>query len=913
LESFNKFLTSDYSKNIEVNKKLAILYAIDYILNLAKAIVNNLAKSIKELLHGHMPVNITGNEIMDTRILGCIANGIYVVVKYVSLYLRKADISVSFKGNVGGKAVKIPFFKKLGVAIPIIASVIGIVTIVLDIHGKTMQIISDCNDTMSGIKCVAKKVETTIKFCEKFVFLMINIVRLAVPFLTKVLHKDAWVQILSGRIMPMLFEALAFLNVVIAVFTVFMTLTDAISTGDYSAIFDVGSKPMDVVIFWVNVGIMGLGIAWLLGFIGYTAVLSAIPIVGAVVFAIVFIIWLILNWNAICAWWHGKITEKDRKMLEGEMGVALDKTMKIRASFNTQKLSDGLYKARKQKAASILARRIASTTNDIELSKSMKNISIHSMEYSKAEYRKALDANYAKFWVLPLWRQMTDFVDEKHKDEYGSEGFKYTHANPLQKMASIITFGHAKPVEKHYWNSSIYVLFKDGFSIVLGQHKTHKSIEEFLNNIRPAMKQIWNGNDFVEEASDDVNWTDNKGKNHTVERIEFKITGHKGEEEPNVNADGTKEWIDSLASQTNELQKWMERASSSNDRWSYVGGFPSPRNFSKDYGLLTISKDIGFKAKVTITGSGEILLGQNTTNLPYIFEMNSTERSKSIYMKPGSYSIKWSGDLAELPLLAEGTSFNIVSFNSPDFTSAKAHIGINWTKVVRFTIENNFANSVKIQIKTKDSILKVREDGDKDYVDSTDTFLMKNGEKKDILVILKSSGKNVYLNLGLDNDTSAPGYEIYNDIYLSPGTDRWQYVKIREDRKEPRKISLVDPDTGNVPDENKALKSLLEEYYGKEPITEFTEYYLDFDAKVIEKDWKVTYNFSARLWVNYVVGLEKDPKTQILFPWDKRYAAVQYIASHTYYTVDELIYYYNKELYTKENYLFFYPVYLENY
>ncbi|MEW5759909.1 MAG: hypothetical protein AB1779_04010, partial [Candidatus Thermoplasmatota archaeon] len=488
-----------------------------------------------------------------------------------------------------------------------------------------------------------------------------------------------------------------------------------------------------------------------------------------------------------------------------------------------------------------------------------------------------------------------------------------------------------KPKEHHYWTSSIYVSFKAGHGQIKLDQTTVPSIESFLENIKPKME--WNG----EASGEEVNWSDGFNE-YTISKIEFKITDSRPPygENPSIDADGTKDWSDTIKPQMDELQKWMINASRYSDRYSYVGAYPKPYNFSKEYGLLIVSKDTGFRARVTITGTGKIYLGPYDVSTPYTFEMNDTDRTRNIYITPGTYSISWSEiPTPELPLLTEGAKVKVISYASKDFESARAYISIDWSRVVRFVVEDNFANTVGIWVRTADlidskhttvkrdinTIVKVREIGDiggkenpntnKGAYQYKNTFMMSKGQKKEVWVILPDANKHVYLKTGLDSDISTPQFDIYNDLFLSPGNDRWQYVKIRDREMEPKERDISEP-------ENDKLRSLLEEYYNTKPITKVTEYYVDYDAKVVRNDWKVTYNFSARLWVNYVANkyganYYKDPKTNIYYPFDPRHKAAEDISKYTYHTADEIVYYYNKELYTKENYLFFYPVYLELY
>ncbi|MEW5760738.1 MAG: hypothetical protein AB1779_08225 [Candidatus Thermoplasmatota archaeon] len=952
LEGFNEFLLSDYSKTIETGKKLGLKFVANTISLVAGRVVHCLAKNIIDnvvALGGRIEV-IIGEEIIDQQVLAIIFGGAFVIAHYSHTIRHTVDIIVKWQGKILNVDKEITFFQKLNIGLGYGLNALAIITLVLDIHTKIITLKSVCEDDAGLGECAVNIATITLSMVNSFANLAMNIVNVGTLLLKNVFHKIGWAAILSGKVTPLLAKYIPVIGMVISIILSIITITKTIATGDWSALFDVAGNPLEVASFWTGVIMLGMGIAWLVGVLCGVAALQAVPvigqIVGAVILAIVMIIWVVLNWAKICAWWHGTVTKEDLRKLEGDMSGILENTMNLRARLNGENLYDSLYHARKQKAVGIMAGRIASITNEKELADKMKNIAMYSKEYSTAEYRKALYMSYAKFWVAPLWRQMTDFVDNDHKGDYGSEGFKNTHANPLQKFASWITFGLAKPKEHHHWNSSIYVLFKDGSSRVLGQHKTkHQSIENFLDNIRPATEIRWNGYDYVEEPTENVNWTD-MGVNHTVQKIEFKITGHNGEANPRVNSDGTKEWSNTIKPLTAVLEKWVKIANKQNERYTYFGSFPDPSRFSKEYGSIVIAKDTGFKARVTlskISGSGEMLVGQETVYLPYAFEIGEKERSKHIYIKPGKYSISWSEvPTPELPLLTTGKEVDVKAYSSPDFEAGKAHIGIDWTKVVKFVVENNFANAVGVWVRTADStdskhttvrrdlstIVKVREiegignpNNEPNNYKYRNAFLMSKGQKKEVWVIFPNEGKHVYLKAGLNVDNNIDnGFEVFNDVFISPGTDRWQSVRIRDSKIPPSTVD-ISSDEGDNP----KLRKLLKEYYGlkkndPEPTT-VTDYVVDFDAKVARnkkdtlRNEEYTYSFSARLLVNYAAGLDHNPKAKIYGAGDSynRWEAAKRVAEEMYYTVDEIIHYYNEELKTKQKCLIFYHQYLEQY
>ncbi|MEW5759910.1 MAG: hypothetical protein AB1779_04015, partial [Candidatus Thermoplasmatota archaeon] len=265
LDGFNKFLLSDYSKTIETGKRLAMRFMTDLIVYVANKVVKNLAKDIVQKMIGVMGQLevVVGEEIIDQQVLTVVLSGGFVVAQYTHIIQRTVDIYVKWKGKIGVTEVELPFFAKLDIGLSLAAQFLSIIVLVLDIHAKFIKLISYCDEDMA--KCVVSKIETTLRMAQSFAFLAMNIIGIATFFLKNLLGKGDWANILSGKVSQYLGRIATGIAIAVAAITIYMTLSNAISTSDYSAIFDVGDKPFEVAAFWGSVAVLGLGAAWLLG------------------------------------------------------------------------------------------------------------------------------------------------------------------------------------------------------------------------------------------------------------------------------------------------------------------------------------------------------------------------------------------------------------------------------------------------------------------------------------------------------------------------------------------------------------------------------------------------------------------------------------------------------------------------
>jgi hypothetical protein len=157
----------------------------------------------------------------------------------------------------------------------------------------------------------------------------------------------------------------------------------------------------------------------------FTMAVAAASGVGLLVLATVLAIWAIFHWEEVRCWVHGSVTSENVDVVEKDVSSVLNTTMHLMANLNTVDVSSEIAGARMERGVGHTLMGLRTTSGDAGLVEALDGAPLYHLDGGSAQGRRARAVAEAKHWVVTLWREVDDLVDDDHAsgDGEGSEGF----------------------------------------------------------------------------------------------------------------------------------------------------------------------------------------------------------------------------------------------------------------------------------------------------------------------------------------------------------------------------------------------------------------------------------------------------------------------------------------------------------
>ena len=164
----------------------------------------------------------------------------------------------------------------------------------------------------------------------------------------------------------------------------------------------------------------GVGVA-----AAFTMAIVAASGVGLIVLAAVLAVWAILHWEEVSCWFHGSVTSDDVNAMEEDVSSVLGSTMELMANLNTVDVASEVAGARMERGLGLALMDLRSTSGDAGLVEALAGAPLYHLDGGSAQGRRARAVAEARHWIVSLWREVDDLVDDERAslDAEDSEGF----------------------------------------------------------------------------------------------------------------------------------------------------------------------------------------------------------------------------------------------------------------------------------------------------------------------------------------------------------------------------------------------------------------------------------------------------------------------------------------------------------
>ena len=164
----------------------------------------------------------------------------------------------------------------------------------------------------------------------------------------------------------------------------------------------------------------GVGVAAAL-----TMAILAASGVGLIVLAAVLAVWTIFHWEEVSCWVHGSVTSNDVEAVEEDVSSVLGSTMELMANLNTVDVASEVAGARMELGVGLALMDLRSTSGDAGLVEALAGAPLYHLDGGSAQGRRARAVVEARHWIVSLWREVDDLVDDERatRDGEHSEGF----------------------------------------------------------------------------------------------------------------------------------------------------------------------------------------------------------------------------------------------------------------------------------------------------------------------------------------------------------------------------------------------------------------------------------------------------------------------------------------------------------
>jgi hypothetical protein len=147
--------------------------------------------------------------------------------------------------------------------------------------------------------------------------------------------------------------------------------------------------------------------------------------VGLIVLAAVLAVWAIFHYEEIKSWVHGSVISEAVDAVEEDVTSVLQGTLELMVNLNTVNVTSEISGARVERGVGLALMALRTTSGDAGLVEALSGAPHYHMDAGSAQGRRARAVVEARHWIVTLWREVDDLVDEDHDsvDGEASEGF----------------------------------------------------------------------------------------------------------------------------------------------------------------------------------------------------------------------------------------------------------------------------------------------------------------------------------------------------------------------------------------------------------------------------------------------------------------------------------------------------------
>jgi hypothetical protein len=302
----------------------------------------------------------------------------------------------------------------------------------------------------------------------------------------------------------------------------------------------------------------------------FTMAIVAASGVGLIVLAAVLAVWAILHWEQVSCWVHGSVTSQDLASVEGEVSTMLGSTMELMANINTVDVTSEVAAARMERGLGLALMDLRSSSGDRGLVEALAGSPHYHLDGGSAQGRRARAVAEARHWIVALWREVDDLVDDDRAPGLDSEGFP--DDGGLGK--------------DHDFDAEIWVKGSDGIQGTFDQ----EGIVGFLRSVTPGRIDGWT--------------------------VELRIEG-------DLFKDALEEWVRALEATGHHLGEATSVLARSSRETSYGASTVSESGYDRTRGLVELRLPPGVtSARVEVECTdGEVLVDGEPREGPQIVQV----------------------------------------------------------------------------------------------------------------------------------------------------------------------------------------------------------------------------------------------------------------------------------------------------
>jgi hypothetical protein len=297
--------------------------------------------------------------------------------------------------------------------------------------------------------------------------------------------------------------------------------------------------------------------------------------VGLIVLAAVLAIWAIFHWDDVGCWVHGSVSPEDVDAVEGDVSTVLNGTLHLMARLNTVDVASEAAGARSERGVGLALMCLRSSSGDSGLVAALEGAPHYHLDTGSAKGRMARSVVEARFWIVNLWREVDDLVDEDSATDGGedSEGFP-DDRGVLGK--------------DHGFDADVRIRGGDDAPGKLSQ----QDIEPLLSNVRPGTVSGW--------------------------RAKVSIDG-------DLFKDALKEWVSALEAIGSQLSEAMTALARTSKETALAGSVMAEADYRRSMGMVEVRlpSDVG-SARVLLTCTdGALMVGGEEVVGPYVLKVEN--------------------------------------------------------------------------------------------------------------------------------------------------------------------------------------------------------------------------------------------------------------------------------------------------
>ncbi len=147
--------------------------------------------------------------------------------------------------------------------------------------------------------------------------------------------------------------------------------------------------------------------------------------VGLIVLGAVLAVWAIFHYEEIKCWVHGSVTSEAVDAVEEDVSSVLQGTLEMMVNLNTVNVTSEISGARMERGVGLALLNLRTTSGDAGLVDALSGAPHYHLDDGSAQGRRARAVVEARHWIVTLWREVDDLVDEDRASSEGevSEGF----------------------------------------------------------------------------------------------------------------------------------------------------------------------------------------------------------------------------------------------------------------------------------------------------------------------------------------------------------------------------------------------------------------------------------------------------------------------------------------------------------